>query len=344
MHRTRFVANLLAALGSSGAALAQVPDYSLYVFPPHERFPSVFATGMNERGELVGYAGEVEFDSLAIPVVSARDGGIREIESPTDSLNYPLDIQGRGVAIGVSGQSPYAWINGVAQPLLLRAGYAHGNAVAVSSSGVIVGSLTNDLFGTDFHVYWPRAGAEPHLLAGLDDDPQGIAVAVNAAGQIAGTAFTKGAVRWDDPTQPPLLVGGLAGSIGSEALGINAGGDVCGRSTEVGFGSEAFLYLADTGEHAAIGHLSADRYSLALAVNDARLVVGAADAGDVLHAFAWQDGELADLNDRVLSSNEPFAYLMSAVEVNNAGQIAVQVVVAPGPVPTVRMGLLRPRQ
>jgi len=137
-------------------------------------------------------------------------------------------------------------------------------------------------------------------LPGLPNRPRTVARDINDAGVIVGSANAGGtdvghAVLWSGGAIRDL--GTLPGGYFSEALGVNALGQVVGWSDTNGgsglSGAHGFLYdtgadtLTDLTPNADIGY--------AEDINDAGQVTGYRTAVGGYHAFRWQGGNFLDL-------------------------------------------------
>ncbi len=339
----RAIAAAAAVLALMGQAQAAPSTYHVQIISPPAGYDSLFPMGMNEAGDVVGNAGSDPFDPLATPVLYTG-GRLVELTRPTDSLNFALGVAGPDLIAGTSSNQPYVWRDG--RPVLLQpaGGLPAGFAYDASLSGAIVGAVYNDITGSQFPVLWPDADSPGILLRGLRGVAEGAAFTINGRGQIGGAAGGTGSffgARWDGPRRAPRRIGPLPGAINSEVLDLNELGDAVGRSGYADNSVEAMLYVDATRELIGLGFLVGN-YSYANAVNDARQVVGTANAGGVVHAFLWQEGSLHDLNDLVASSSEPFEYLSNAVAIDNQGRIAAEAVVLSGFGTATRLALLTP--
>jgi len=110
-------------------------------------------------------------------------------------------------------------------------------------------------------------------------------------------------------------LGALPGDASSVAWAINARGDVVGWSAGPA-GTRAFLYTTAGGMVALPGLPDKPR-TLARDINDAGVIVGAANAGgtDLGHAVLWSDGSVQDLG--TLGTG----FYSEAWGVNNLGQV-----------------------
>jgi probable HAF family extracellular repeat protein len=127
--------------------------------------------------------------------------------------------------------------------------------------------------------------------------PYSSASAVNAAGQVAGsaqtTAKTRHAVLWQG--DQPRDLGLLAGGDYSSARDINDKGDIVGDANVVPNGQpQAFLWRA--GMMHELPRLSGGTYCSAQAINNAGAIAGSCDLPNgSRHAVVWRNGSLIDL-------------------------------------------------
>lgn len=325
------VTAVLATIGAGAAcARAAPPQYQAEVLPALQGQPSVFPTAMNEAGDIIGLAASDPFDPVGAPVLY-DSGGLTPLDVPPDSsLNLVMSLNDTGLIVGTSNGQAFFWQDGSPDPLpgIGAPGFGYG----VNNAGEIAGSEINDLIGIEFPLYWPDTQSPGQPLQGVSMPVQGAAFAINNAGQLAGAVLSPAgfvAARWANFGVAPTVIGGLDGASLSEVLDINAGGDLAGRSSFPDFSTEAMLYDSTAAEVIGLGTLGGN-YSFARSLNDARQVVGEANANSTSHGFLWQDGEIHDLNELVVSSDIPFDYVFKAVGINNAGQIAAEVVMLDG--------------
>ena len=113
-----------------------------------------------------------------------------------------------------------------------------------------------------------------------------------------------------------IALGGLPGSIGSDATGINDAGQVVGWSY-VGISSDFQIFATEwtDGHVIDLGGLPDSTESLAYGINDAGQVVGysVVDGGDI--ATEWSDGKVIDLG------GPPGSVWSEAFSINDAGQV-----------------------
>jgi probable HAF family extracellular repeat protein len=158
-----------------------------------------------------------------------------------------------------------------------------------------------------------------HELPTLAADPDGVALAINDNGQVAGfsASCTDGhALLWQNGTATDL--GSLGGTFGV-ANAINNKGQVVGNSNLLGdTTSHAFLW--ENGIMTDLGTLPGDFGSVALGINNKGQVVGdsANESGE--HPFLWQNSVMTDLNSLIPAGSSLF--LIDANGINSRGEIA----------------------
>lgn len=331
------IASLLgaAALAASGASAA--PYYHVEVLPPVEGLESVFPTAM-EPGIVVGTAGGDRFDPLGVPVV--WDGTTWLALEKPGSSSFALGLAGADLIVGTSANEPAVWRNGRRAPLAAIEGMPGGFAHDANRSGAIVGSVVNDLFGTEFPAVWSSVDGAGELLRVPRNTSVGTALAVNAGGTIAGSVDGVPVV-WPSSKRPPRRVAMPAGAIGGELLDVNDAGDVVGRASFPDGSSQAMALFSGDRAATALGTLGGTT-SAASGVNALRQVVGASSSALGARAFVWEAGTMTDLNTLVSSTSEPIEAIVDAVAIDDAGAIAAQVVVATPYGPASRVAVLTP--
>lgn len=187
--------------------------------------------------------------------------------------------------------------------------YAYG----VNSNGTVVGE--NWANGAMLPSIW-ETGAGIQALPGLSSGG-GIAsaVAINDAGQIAGSSLTDAdyhAVRWNTPNSIEDL--GVVGTdTSSRSNGIGPDGRVVGFSK--GSSEQAFLWSSEGGM-TVIGQLQAGVDCEAWSINAAGQVVGTS-YGAINRAFLWTSASgMVDLGDGPNGAQSMIAY-----SINDGGDV-----------------------
>lgn len=181
-----------------------------------------------------------------------------------------------------------------------------------------------------------------------NDDPEGIAFAINDYGQIVGasgtcTAFNPiflnnlqpvHALLWEKGKVVDL--GSLGGSYGNLATFINNQGQVVGFSDLAGdTTSDAFLWNKANGMQ-DLGTYPGDIGSAAISINDQGVIVGLSviDTKGDSRAVVWNNNVLTDLNTLV-QANPPL-YLITACSINDRGEITGLGLTSTGEIHTYR--------
>ena len=219
-----------------------------------------FATGANNRGQVVGWAENTVHDPSCVPpqvlqfrAVLWRSGGdqIQELPPlPGDTSGAATAINDRGQIVGISGTCDQA-----------------------------VGRFT-----AAHAVLWENG--VPTNIGNLGGDTWNTAMAINERGDVVGFASQPG----DDPDNPLLRaflwtrrggirnLGTLPGDVYSEAHGINERGQVVGTSCDVDGNCRAFLW--QDGVMKDLNALVAPGYTAVLTtaqdVNDQGVITGRA--------------------------------------------------------------------
>ena len=236
--------------------------------PPFAGGYNSYATGANNRGQIVGWAENGVHDSscnTAFQILQFRaalwepNGEMRELPPlPGDSTSAATAINDKGQVVGISGACGVAvgdvsaahaviWENGVPTRIPDFGGHAWNTPTAINNDGVVVGfSLPAANDGTRFFlafVWTKEAGTK--LLDQIPGDVRSAAFGINEDGTIVGFSRTPAAVLravvWQDPDaeinnlnelsapgSPYLLIAG----------DVNAGGEIAG------FQGNGFAFLA----------------------------------------------------------------------------------------------------
>jgi probable HAF family extracellular repeat protein len=318
---------------------AAPPTYRVIVVARHTTF--AVATGLNNRGDVLGEVGEVG------PVAfffNYRSGAVNFLKFDSQAFTIANGISDSGLIVGHGAtpgsvfppNPPILWstIGGAEE---LPCGPCYPNAV--NNRGLIVGvERMSGGFGTA-PIMWSGPQHTVALLPGLRCDScvlsSGEARAVNSPGHIAGVSnysydtppnFPSGnhAVEWQDGHVTDL--GGLNGSNNSAANGINDKDDIVGMSTVGSNGFHAFLH--HQGKMLDLGTLEDDTESSAASINNLGEIVGWSRSGTESRAFIYTNGRMYDLN-KLIDPTSPLAedaHIYEAVAINSTGWIAANAV------------------
>ncbi len=238
-----------------------------------------FATGVNNRGQVVGWAENgIEDPTCNPPVVhqfraaiwDTRTGEMRELPPlPGDSTSAATAINQRGQVVGISGQCSNA-----------VGGFSAQHAVVWGRDGrpVEIGNLGGEAWHTP-----------------MDINERGDIVGFGNPATVPGDAFGVVAFLWTRRGGIENL-GTLPGHGSSQALGINNRGQVVGLSSGPG-GNRAVLW--DRGVRTDLNELVEPGYEGTLLtaghINDAGVITGAAldaDTGETVTFVATPRGSV----------------------------------------------------
>ncbi|MGO9239910.1 MAG: IPT/TIG domain-containing protein [Bryobacteraceae bacterium] len=190
-------------------------------------------------------------------------------------------------------------------------------ARAINDSGQIVGDSSTIASSDDIFSYTTLGGMVDLGLLGGNLGPNGVATAINGAGQIVGYAWAKNgegfhAFLYSNGVFTDL---GTLGGPDSFAYGINSSGQIVGYSYLVDGSEHAFSYTK-SGGMTDLGTLGgAD--SAAVGINDSGEIVGSSEvSGGNTHAFSYTTADgLVDLGTLGGANS-------AAIAINATGQIA----------------------
>lgn len=221
-------------------------------------------------------------------------------------------------------------------------GGTNGAATAINDLGLIGGYAENTTPDSacpapqkyEFKpLLWINRKAQE--LATVPGDPEGLVLAVNDKGEVAGASgicapynlFTGGyiqplhAIFWDADGTPQEIkgLGGTGHFLGIVGKNLNNQGQVVGWSDLPGdLNARAFVW--SNGHIEELGVLPGGVNSVGLAISDAGVVIGASiDAEFNPTAFIWQNGVMTALN-ALIPADSPL-YLETACSINSLGQI-----------------------
>lgn len=214
------------------------------------------AAGINDRGEVVGYAagarcptcpttmrarlwradGTVEWlgdlpASLTNPPATGSEA--RAINSAGDIVGWVVRDTARGVS-----QRAARWRDGAAELLGPDLAGRSSAAFAINDLGEVAGWAEFDTAAdgrtAEHAAFWPAGTSTTAIDLGPGNaaDVRSVAHAINNAKQIVGTSYgadgNRRAVLWADGAAASLAA--LTGDADSEAFGINARGEIVGTS------------------------------------------------------------------------------------------------------------------
>jgi probable HAF family extracellular repeat protein len=278
------------------------------------------AHGISPSGLVVGYAETSAHEQHAFLY---QDGVMSDLGTlgGTSSVAYAVNDAGQvaGYSQTAAGDThAFLYSDGVMTDLGTLGGRT-SLALGINQSGQVTGvaDLASSGVAHAF-IYTPGVGMQDlGTLGGSYSEGR----AINDSGQVAGTSATgqglSPAFLYSDGMMSSLGV--IEGGTHSIAYGLNNLGQAVGTAYNAATVQRAFLYTADSGmqDIGTLGGASGQ----AFAINDFGQVVGVATLqGDrVAHAFIYQDGTMADLNDLIPPGSG--WGLSQAFSINNAGAI-----------------------
>jgi probable HAF family extracellular repeat protein len=232
-----------------------------------------FATGVNNRGQVVGWAENAVHDPTCNPpqvlrfravLWETRSGHHHELPPlPGDTVSAATAINDRGQAVGISGICANAvggysaahavlWEDGTAADLGNLGGVAWNTPMAINHQGDIVGFANvpdGDPGAFNAHAFlWTERGGMQDLGT-LPGDSLSEALGVNDRGQVVGLSCTAGfgscrAFLWENGVMTDLnsLVPGYVGHL-VFANDINEAGEIAGQALDAETG-DAVAFLA----------------------------------------------------------------------------------------------------
>ena len=314
---------ILAFLLSLPALHAQTPQYTITDLGGMGGNDSSFAYGINDAGQVVGYAATPE---SAAHSFLYSNGTMTDLGTLGGSQSYATGINNSGQIVGYSNNSSgavhsflYSNFTGMTDIGPSGGIYAYG----INDAGQIVGE---SFLNGNVHAFLSTNGTMTDL--GALSGASSLAVGVNKSGQVTGYSdtFTNGV----QAQHAFLYSGGHMTDIGtlgggaSSASGINNAGQVVGWAQTSSNVFDAFLYsngsMHDLGN---LGGSSAGIASQAFGINNSGQVVGLSYTTNDEHSFLYANGKMYDLNNLVATGGmSDFSTLTSANAINSQGWIA----------------------
>ncbi len=296
---------------------------------------SSFGTGINSNGMVVGVATTAGGQSHAFLVTNAASPMV-DLGTLGGDSSAAFGINGSGVVVGVAFTAdeigrPFFY-DGQLHDLSPVVGGTNGIAGAINDRGQLVG-LAGEL-GAGERGFILDQGTVSYLTHRFAygtnqlNSPQ----AINASGVVVGAAYVTmpgevsvfRAFRQLNGTMTDLgtFVGVTASTnADSFANGINDAGAVVGRAQDASTGGRFRAYVQTVGPLLNLGVLGgAVSESEAVGINNRGQIVGhSGTASGRTHAFVYQNGVMADLND-LIPTNSGWE-LVFAGAINERGQI-----------------------
>jgi len=278
-------------------------------------------------------------EALAQLAPAYKVTGLGTLTGDTSSIGYGINDAGLVVgsssdAGGASTIAGFKWQSGVMTDLGLYSGHTAIRPWDVNAAGNVTGRATAGPGGSNFGVYHDGAGWQ---LAGFVGGNRGNGFGINDANEMVGNmrlpsndfsrAFvwspTGGTVQLptihpDDPGNSVPAYDGFEG--GSYATGINNSGVVVGSSglsdthgSDRGFRWSESGGMVNLGTPASQGLASLANFTQSYAqnLNDAGLIVGAADRGSGLTRAVYWDANDVIHDIGTLGGNSGWAYAVN---------------------------------
>ncbi len=264
----------------------------LKALPLLKGWPGAFATGLNDRDQVIGEANNFDSNGQRLRTAILWDEG-EAIDLGT------LDSNSISAAFGIN-----TW----------------GTAVGFNHS------LSD---GHNAPVVW--YGGKIHALPLLPGESDGLAFGINEFGVISGYQIQAGDVSetaclwyWNGSGYTVVALGSLGGNY-SQAFGVNNWGQAVGSSTNAGDLNGLAAFWDWRGPH-ALPLLPGNTDGFGNGINDLGQITGFSfgvdeNGNDTQAVVLWQKGTVIDLQT-VVASNTPD--LTDIGNVNLSGQIAVQ--------------------
>jgi probable HAF family extracellular repeat protein len=306
--------------------------YKLVPLGTIKDYATTMAIAVNAKGEVVGQVASLRTNTSR--AVTFRSGKLRAlIKGEKNPTSAAQDINSEGQIVvntnTIDSTHVLLWEGDEGIEISQQGAAVYG--YAINDSGIVVGSISRPE-GDPSIVPYVWSDREFTILDLLPDSFGGLAVNVNADGLIVGYSEraneTGGhiirAVAWEEGEITEL---GTLGWNSGVALGVNAAGQIVGRSTVEGVeyleGPGTHATLWEDGEPSDLGTLGDGEYSSAAAINAqgdivGRAAVAAGDAGTT-HAVLWHSGEIYNLNDLIEGDTD--VELDNAYDINDNGLI-----------------------
>jgi probable HAF family extracellular repeat protein len=276
------------------------------------------ALGLSAHGlETVGSASRTDNNVHAFVFVKTMTdlGTLGGASSAATAVNRVGTVVGRAQVANGNNRA-FAYTSETGMRSLGTLGGSQSEAVAINDAGDIFG--TSDITGNAARRAFVYRNGVMSELGRTFGGTNSAATAANEGQEVVGWASTTG----NTTVHAFLYSGGTTTDLGtlgtsSEALAVNDGAEVAGRSTLASGVHHAFLYSG--GSMLDLGTLGGAN-SEATGLNFFPQVVGTSDIpGGGAHAFLYERGTMTDLNSRLPVGSG--WVLEAATAINDSGEI-----------------------
>jgi probable HAF family extracellular repeat protein len=303
-----------------------------------------FANAITDSGQIVGskFFG-AERHGAFWP--NSRSQAIDLGTLPGFTFSSALNINPRGEMVGNAGMGPAKpifWASSQSAPIELPGlpvGLS-GLASHINPVGQIVGRFESLDSSVQRPVFWPKNNAAPVYLAELSDNfPHGVAISINASGNILGDGCDANYVEchvafWPNSASTPVALASPGGEFTYTDVGLSSGGPVAPALNNAG-SMVGFAYNADFSATRAVFWTNSsspavilsttDEFSNGTAegINERGQIVGTAYNGDFSdrHAFLWPSSASQGIDLNTLIPPGSGWELVVARSINNRGEI-----------------------
>ncbi|MBI4695234.1 MAG: hypothetical protein HY749_14545 [Gammaproteobacteria bacterium] len=338
---------LAAALAP--VAVSALPKYVMQEISVDASTPLTVA-GLNNRGQVLGYATTANPYSTIAYVTGANGQGMNLITGPGGVTASPIAINDSGQVLGFTADGSFLTGPDGQNPMPLpEPASGRFYPYAVNANGEVAGSVyprpALGQFGEAAAVTGPNGAGLTEL--GTLGGWFGRAYGINASGQLAGSSNSAPSAA--DPvgmTQAFITdpgganmrsIGSLAG-LETEAYGINASGQIVGSSWLSDHSGMHAIMTGPNGTNLVDIGTALPGFSIGIGINASGQVVGIYDdpgsGSTAIRDFVTDaNGANATLLDALIVNN-PAGYVFvgwqSGIYINDLGQIAAEAVTPDG--------------
>jgi len=347
--RGGFFAALAVVVPLTAAAIQ--PGYSVTDLGILPGTAASFATGLNDRGEVVGYCAPTPENLNEVGFVWRNGVMVSTGKLPKGQYSFANAINSAGVAVGdgdTGNGRPQSWVTtpkGLVNFFPNTGGNTH--AIGINDAATICGYYTKSLSGSVSSwrgAIWTPDPKDPRrysmmdlpILVGPDPTFKGTSAlpwAFNQAGQAAGYAANEvigqHACFWNNDVAHSIVdLGVFPGDWSSLAFGMNELGQVAGTSHPP-FGSRPVVWNNDAAHTVVeLQPLPGDNYGTAAAINALGQVIGTSYYGTpgtwdatVPRSVIWRDGAVFELQASLEAVTGAGWTLTEVRAINDVGQI-----------------------